>query len=903
MKLQENKKYFKRISLAFLFLSGTSFSAFGFEGLQDQNNGDKGIQRPFRNPFFHNFMSRKANSSRNNGGIFNFPLPHFLKGKFGEQPKESLNENPEKSFTPQSQNIQKKAIKNLEPITYEQSKEIIAPYFDEAFYRQAYSEDLSQTDFLPLEHFMTMGWEKGYNPTDWFNLNLYQKYFPCQGNPFLYWITKKKLARDLEEMKKKELEKDPALRVNSFDYSFSKNHPWVERPEGFYWPEDWGIWASGKARLSLFVPKELCKNSSAASIILDVSSYIHSAQHTVSTSVFNNGKKIRDIFFSNQNNKQSLEIKLDELLIQNQRIILEFLTKGGVSPKKIGTGHDPRTLAIGFTSLKLFSDEVSFNPCSSPPGNNWKLPGWAGRKFYNPTIEKRVFLDKRDMILEKNFKETASNAETLENCISFCSEKNKSELSVDLRNIARQLSTLGKKKLLSPQDLIATLEYCFQSDEEENAEIFVHLNNRLIQAETIKKGVEQKIFFPIPNKADRVDIKINLLSLESNPLQIRYFNLSKNMYSFPVAIEKPVSSLYRSKIKNEISKKIMEFCQNSSNEEKGFTLEIPWMNEDSAVTNSKFQIFDGSLYTDFDDSFFHYGQYGQFFKMFIQTTIKNFQVKNCFFQTFFCDEVERETELSPFFPTFHPNRWKGDERESVICIPGVTFYNIEDYQRLTEDLSRTNTNFKEKMDKVIWKGGHHQLAGFDTLPFMTRPKAVALSWLFPNQLFCSLSKPVESYLVLDEMRRRAEINDCYLNFMNYTSVSKNKMTNNEISNYKYYLCLDGWSGDWDKCGRLAHGFFMNSVCLLPTQYDMHYTCALEPWVHYVPIKNDLSDLLEKYEWLRSHPEEAEEIASNGREFAEECLKPEHLIEDFVFTLNELSKYQKNQPSEPLFPPA
>lgn len=36
--------------------------------------------------------------------------------------------------------------------------------------------------------------------------------------------------------------------------------------------------------------------------------------------------------------------------------------------------------------------------------------------------------------------------------------------------------------------------------------------------------------------------------------------------------------------------------------------------------------------------------------------------------------------------------------------------------------------------------------------------------------------------------------------------------------------------------------------------------ALKPWKHYVPIKRNLSDLLEKIEWAKEHDEEAKKIA-------------------------------------------
>ena len=38
-------------------------------------------------------------------------------------------------------------------------------------------------------------------------------------------------------------------------------------------------------------------------------------------------------------------------------------------------------------------------------------------------------------------------------------------------------------------------------------------------------------------------------------------------------------------------------------------------------------------------------------------------------------------------------------------------------------------------------------------------------------------------------------------------------------------------------------------------------------VHYVPVAHDLSDLMEKIDWLRNNDEEAKKIAFNAIEFA------------------------------------
>jgi len=42
---------------------------------------------------------------------------------------------------------------------------------------------------------------------------------------------------------------------------------------------------------------------------------------------------------------------------------------------------------------------------------------------------------------------------------------------------------------------------------------------------------------------------------------------------------------------------------------------------------------------------------------------------------------------------------------------------------------------------------------------------------------------------------------------------------------------------------------------------------LEPWVHFIPVTEDLSDLVARVEWANANPAEAAQIAQHGLEFA------------------------------------
>ena len=84
--------------------------------------------------------------------------------------------------------------------------------------------------------------------------------------------------------------------------------------------------------------------------------------------------------------------------------------------------------------------------------------------------------------------------------------------------------------------------------------------------------------------------------------------------------------------------------------------------------------------------------------------------------------------------------------------------------------------------------------------------------------------------------------------------------------YKYHIDLGGgggttWTGTIEKLA--MPGVLFHHVT--PTT-DYFYN-RLIPWVHYIPVRADLADLREQYDWAESHPEEAQKIARAGTEFA------------------------------------
>lgn len=93
-------------------------------------------------------------------------------------------------------------------------------------------------------------------------------------------------------------------------------------------------------------------------------------------------------------------------------------------------------------------------------------------------------------------------------------------------------------------------------------------------------------------------------------------------------------------------------------------------------------------------------------------------------------------------------------------------------------------------------------------------------------------------------------------------VAGEHMSEQELSKYKYHIDIGGgggttWTGTVRKLG--FPGLLFHHIT--PTKDYIHD--QIKPWVHYVPVKLDLSDLMEKLEWAETHQDEAKRIADNA----------------------------------------
>jgi len=99
--------------------------------------------------------------------------------------------------------------------------------------------------------------------------------------------------------------------------------------------------------------------------------------------------------------------------------------------------------------------------------------------------------------------------------------------------------------------------------------------------------------------------------------------------------------------------------------------------------------------------------------------------------------------------------------------------------------------------------------------------------------------------------------------------------------YKYLIDIQGRGYS----GRVKMLMFSGrTLFLADRKWKEFWYKELEPFVHYIPVKEDLSDLTERLDWAENNPEEAKKIAKNAKEFAKEHLTRDAAIDYFARVL-------------------
>lgn len=283
----------------------------------------------------------------------------------------------------------------------------------------------------------------------------------------------------------------------------------------------------------------------------------------------------------------------------------------------------------------------------------------------------------------------------------------------------------------------------------------------------------------------------------------------------------------------------------------------------------KMQLINNQLYYFCDNEVKKHGLFAHRFppiKQAIKELSKKYRLPNI---TFFLTLHDGWTE-DTMYPLFTMSKKK--DCKGPVLFPDF-FALSNGFQILAgKDLRTFSIPWETKQNRLIWRGvttqAFYSLDNFQNIP---RVILCHLSQKFPELIDAKFTK-------LDQGAENIDACKQYLG---------DKIPYEEIISYKYQMWIDGNAVSYSESG---WRFFTHSVIFKPDSENVQwYFGEIKPWVHYVPVKANLEDLVEKISYIKNNDAFALELAQNVHNFALECIPREKCL-DYLYHL--LMAYSK-----------
>lgn len=217
---------------------------------------------------------------------------------------------------------------------------------------------------------------------------------------------------------------------------------------------------------------------------------------------------------------------------------------------------------------------------------------------------------------------------------------------------------------------------------------------------------------------------------------------------------------------------------------------------------------------------------------------------------------------------------KKKEAPALVLVPDFLVTVESGWGRELADVNQKYRSipWDQREEKAFWRGAaSDKIYSLENYQEKPRYKISLLSQLHPECVDAGFSRAPE------------EVAHAFSNL-----ILGNAPVTGHLS-YKYLPVLDGWmctfpGFQW----RLLSGSLTFKQDSDEVQY---FYSALKPYVHYVPVKNDMGNLLEMIQWAKAHDSECREISQNARAFALKNLMPSQIYAYLYWVLDQYSSLQ------------
>ena len=175
--------------------------------------------------------------------------------------------------------------------------------------------------------------------------------------------------------------------------------------------------------------------------------------------------------------------------------------------------------------------------------------------------------------------------------------------------------------------------------------------------------------------------------------------------------------------------------------------------------------------------------------------------------------------------------------------------NIDRHWKSIYEVKKNDIDYVYKKNKIIWRGSTTGIYTYKS----------------------SRKILVENYFKYDEniidVGFNEILDDTYLKY------KKNTLSLKELLQHKFILSIEGN----DVASGLKWQLYSNSVVFMckPKVCSWLMEDRLEPYIHYIPLKDNYSDIIEQYYWALQNTQICLEITKNANKYIEQFLDIEN----------------------------
>jgi hypothetical protein len=195
----------------------------------------------------------------------------------------------------------------------------------------------------------------------------------------------------------------------------------------------------------------------------------------------------------------------------------------------------------------------------------------------------------------------------------------------------------------------------------------------------------------------------------------------------------------------------------------------------------------------------------------------------------------------------------------VVPLPDRDFFSTRGFEDIRNFATANGVDWSRRSDRVRWRGQTNGPGGID----YSGSDALWDQSLLPRLRMVLILRNAEATDVAFAGSYRREL----ATKLRSDGLIAARIPETDWINDKFALDIDGATNTWTNF--LVRMHLGCCVIKVDSQYGYRqwYYDRIRPWEHFVPVRSDMSDLVEKIEWARSHDQEARAIAANGRAFA------------------------------------